>query len=160
MRDNEWLEERMYTIWESYFNDIPRHNLVVIKFGKRSKRLLGSIQWATNRTRGVSKIVARMQKAYGPGFHEQFEDKRISLITITKLYQDPAVPDFIVDSTIAHEMIHYAHGFSSPLKQVYAHPHKGGVIRKEMVARGMEMVWRKAKKWLKEHWGDYVGEML
>lgn len=160
MRDNEWLEDRMYTIWESYFNDIPRHNLVIIKFGKRSKRLLGSIQWATNKTRGVKKIVERMQKEFGHGFVDQFEDRRISLITITKLYQNPEVPDFVVDSTIAHEMIHYAHGFSSPLKQLYAHPHKGGVIRKDMIARGMELIWKKSKKWLKDNWGDHISNML
>lgn len=149
-RTNKWLEETMYDLWEEYFNDVPRKNLVIIKFGRRSIRQLGAIKWVTNRTR---------VKSYLRRFSEQLtlqDDPRISLITITSLYKDPRIPDFVVKETIAHEMIHYAHGFNSPLKQIYNHPHKGGIIRKEMVRRGMEDLYKQSRKWLKENWEEHT----
>ena len=160
IRDNIWLENKMYDLWEEYFNDIPRQNLVVIRFGKRSARQLGSIKWANASTTGVKKVIARLERQHGEKLSEIFEDPRVSVITITRLYQDENIPEYVVDSTISHEMIHYAHGFSSPLKQLYAHPHKGGLIRKEMLARGMGDVWRNAKKWLKQNWGEHISSML
>ncbi|KKQ03633.1 MAG: hypothetical protein US14_C0033G0001, partial [candidate division WS6 bacterium GW2011_WS6_36_26] len=33
MRDRKYLENLMYDLWEEYFSDIPRKNLVLIKFG-------------------------------------------------------------------------------------------------------------------------------
>lgn len=148
MRDIRWLEEQMFEIWENYFNDIPRENLVVIKFGRRSKSQLGSIKWANKKTRGIKKFVEKRE-----GIDD---DSRITVITITSLFKDEKIPDYVVRSTIAHEMIHYAHGFHSPLKQVYKHPHQGGVIRKEMENRGMEKMYKESKKWLKENWRKYL----
>lgn len=145
-RDNDWLEKLMYEIWEDHFNDIPRKNLVLIKFGRRSKRQLGSIKWV----RGSTKVKALLRKK-GKELNHQ-DDDRISLITITALYKNTRVPEYVVKETIAHEMIHYAHGFFSPLKNVYKHPHQGGLIRKEMETRGLKDLHRKAKKWLKIHW--------
>jgi hypothetical protein len=150
----------MYDIWEKYFNDIPRRNAVLIRFGKRSRTQLGSIKWATTKTTGLKKFITSLEKEFGEALRDIFDDKRVSVITITRLYQDEKIPEYVVDSTIAHEMIHYAHGFSSPLSQVYSHPHKGGVIRKEMIARGMEEIWKNSKKWLKENWGSHVASGL
>ncbi len=148
LRTNRWLEERMYFLWEEYFSDVPRKNVVLIKFGRGSSSQLGSIKWADSRTR----IKTMMKKKSVQAYAEAQDDKRVTVITITKKYKDPTVPEYVVDSTIAHEMAHYTHGFSSPLQQKYRHPHKGGVIRKELDARGLGNVHRLARKWLKDNW--------
>ncbi|MBN2016277.1 hypothetical protein JW766_05615 [Candidatus Dojkabacteria bacterium] len=145
-RDNKWLEQIMYELWEDHFNDIPRKNLVLIKFGRKAKRQLGSIRWVKRDTRVKSIIKKRLDD-----FDYQ-DDKRVTLITITSLFKSPRVPEYVIRATIAHEVIHYAHGFFSPLKQMFNHPHKGGLIRREMQARGLLLIYKKSKKWLKEKW--------
>lgn len=143
IRDNNWLEDKLFDIWENHFNDVPRKNLVIIKFGKSAGRQLGCIRMATRKTRGISKKLNQLEK----------EDiKNVSVITITKYFQDESVPEEIVMGTIAHELCHYAHGFNSPLQQIYDHPHKGGVIRKEMKKRGLEELYRNSNRWLKANW--------
>lgn len=152
VRNNKWLEEKMYEIWEDHFADVPRKNLVLIKFGKASVRQLGSIRWATQNAR----IKSIMRKKTVHDQHLVEDDKRITIITITSKFKDTTIPEFIVNSTIAHELTHYAHGFSSPLSQSYAHPHKGGIIRKELTSRGLGQLHKESKKWLKENWRTYV----
>lgn len=149
-RDNSWLEEKLYDLWEEHFADVPRKNLVLIKFGKGSRRQLGSIKWATNR----SKITGMLKKK-----KEEWEiqdDKRVSIITITNLYKDLFVPETVVLATIAHEMAHYTHGFHSPLPQIYDHPHRGNVIQKEMYKRGLKDIYDSSEIWLKNNWPELV----
>ena len=50
-RDNKYLENLLYELWEEYFPDVPRKNFVIIKFGKYSKRQLGSIKKANEKTK-------------------------------------------------------------------------------------------------------------
>lgn len=145
-RDNNWLEDLMYEIWEDYFNDIPRKNLVIIKFGRRAKRQLGSIRWVQDDTR-VKFLLSKREKDV-----DFQDDSRVTLITITSLFKSPKVPKYVVKSTIAHEMIHYAHGFFSPLKQRYDYPHQGSLIRKEMEERGINNLLKRSKRWLKINW--------
>ncbi len=147
MRDNKWLAEKMYYLWENYFADVARKNIVLIKFGKRSKRQLGSIRWGKTKSKKFIKFVTKQNYV---------DDKRVSVITITSFFKDMEIPEEVVLATIAHEMCHYAHGFNSPLKQIYNHPHKGGVIRKEMAKRGLEDIYKFSKKWLKDNWLLYL----
>ena len=147
MRDNTWLENQMYQLWEEHFADVPRKNIVMIKFGKRSKRQLGCIKWIKKPTKSMNAFIQTQPKA---------DDPRVSLINITGYFKDTTILDAVVLGTIAHEMCHYAHGFHSPLQQLYKHPHKGGVIRKEMYARGLKDIYQTAKRWLKENWKDYL----
>lgn len=149
-RDNKWLEEMMYEIWEEHFNDIPRKNLVMIKFGRKAKRQLGSIKWVRSNTKVRTLLRRRSDEV------KVQDDDRITLITITSLFKSIDIPEVVVRATVAHEMIHYAHGFFSPLKQIYNHPHQGGIIRKEMFDRGMRDLYYESKKWLKENWNDLV----
>lgn len=150
VRDNKWLEEQMFDLWEMYFNDVPRKNLVVIKFGRRAQRQLGCIKWVRNNTKIKGFMRRKLDEL------KVQDDTRVSLITVTSHYKDLEIPEYVVQETIAHEMIHYAHGFFSPLKQIYDHPHKGGIIRKEMVARGLEPIYKASKKWLRAHWSNYL----
>ncbi|MCA9374772.1 hypothetical protein KC622_00410 [Candidatus Dojkabacteria bacterium] len=146
MRDNNYLLERMYSIWEEYFADIPRKNLVLIKFGKYSKRRLGSIKWADTRTKVKTLYINHLDE------HAIQDDKRISLITITRYFQNDVVPAEVIDATIGHELVHYAHGFHSPLRKLYKHPHRGGIVDKEMAKRGMENLLEFSEEWLKRNW--------
>lgn len=148
MRDNEWLAEKLFFLWENYFVDVPRANPVLIKFGKKSYRQLGSITWARPNSRGIKKMLDKLD--------EEYDDKRISLITVTGYYKDEQVPEQVVLGTIAHEMIHYSHGFHSALNQIHAHPHKGGIIKKDMYKRGMEDIYEYSRKWLKTVWKEYL----
>lgn len=151
-RDEEWLINKLYYIWEEYFSDIPRKNLVLIKYGRNSKWQLGSIKWARKNTR----IKGLMKNKGLQEFYKQQDDKRITVITVTKRFQNPDVPEFVVDNTIAHEICHYVHGFSSPLKQIYRNPHQGGIINKELSGRGLGTNHKKAKKWIKENWRNIL----
>jgi hypothetical protein len=152
MRNNKWLEKQMYYLWENYFADIPRKNLVIIKFGRDAYKQLGSIKWAHEKT-GIKTIMRskRMQQ-----LHQIQDDKRITVITITKKFQNKAIPLFVVRSTIAHELCHYSHGFSSPEKKLFKYPHKGGIIKKELKKRKLFTLTQKAQKWLEDNWLDFV----
>jgi len=147
MRDNRWLEEKMYFLWENFFVDTPRRNRVIIKFGTNSRRQLGCIKWVTEKTKGVRALLRK---------GVDYDDKRISLIIITSYFKDPGVPDEVVLATMSHEMCHYTHGFNSPLQQLYDHPHKGGIIKKEMTKRGLGVLYRQANRWLRHNWSNYL----
>jgi len=146
-RDNIWLEKILYEIWEEYFNDVPRKNLVVIKFGKNSIRQLGCIRIANEKSRGIKNKLKELNYQ---------DEKSISVITITKLFQKTIVPEYVVKATIAHELCHYTHGFNSPLKQIYNHPHKGGIVSKEMKKRSLDKLNRQSKKWMRMHWREVI----
>src|SRR5436190_14188727 len=105
-RDQEWLENLLADIWYRYFADVDQSNRVIIRYGRKAKRRLGSI-------------------SLDP------KDRETSIITINPIYQDLEIPEYVVVATIVHEMTHYAHGFNSPLEQKHQHPHSGGVIKSE-----------------------------
>lgn len=150
MRDNSYLEDRLYFIWENFFADVPRKNVVLIKFGKGSVRQLGSIKWANQ----YSKIKGNLKKKKDE--FDSADDKRISIITITKLFQNELVPEYIIDATIAHELVHYTHGFHSPLPRAVAHPHKGKVVEKELFKRGFGKIYEQSEIWLKQNWREII----
>ncbi|KKQ17959.1 MAG: hypothetical protein US29_C0002G0019 [candidate division WS6 bacterium GW2011_GWF1_36_8] len=150
MRDRKYLENLMYDLWEEYFSDIPRKNLVLIKFGKYSKRQLGSIKLANEYT----KIKSLLKKNLDD--YDVQDDKRVTVITMTKYFQNEIVPEYVVSATIAHELCHYAHGFSSPLEKRFDKPHQGNVINKELAKRGLLESQRLADKWLKDNWVGIV----
>lgn len=152
MRDNLWLEDRLDYIWSNYFADVDKLNEVRIKFGKKAKQQLGSIKWVDEQGRGLRIRVPLFRKFN----HRVKPANAISLITITSYFKDGSIPDFVVDSTIAHELCHYTHGFSSPLQQVYDHPHKGNVVGKELRKRGLGNMEKESKIWLKENWRRIV----
>jgi hypothetical protein len=130
-RDNAWLQQVLDKIWDNYFADVPQENDVRITFGRRAKRRLGSIS---------------LDRA----------DMKTSLIMMNGLFVDPAIPEFVVEATIVHELTHYAHGFNSPLDQSKAHPHAGGVMRREFAERGLLDLFQQQKRWLKENWAGIL----
>lgn len=125
-RDNAWLAVRLQFLWERYFSDVARHNDVGIIFGKAATTRLGSIRQRYARERSS-----------------------VTIIRINGLFRDSAVPAYVIDEVIAHELIHYAHGFQSPHPQLHRHPHRGGVMKKEFIDRGLGKVLQLSKTWLK-----------
>lgn len=150
MRDEKFLEEMLYELWDNHFCDVPRQNLVVIKFGRYSKRQLGSIKLARSNT----KIKGLMKKKESELKAQDI--KSVTVITVTKYFQHDIIPEFVVRSTIAHELCHYTHGFQSPLKKQFNHPHQGNVINKELAKRDLLEEQKAADKWLKEHWLEII----
>jgi hypothetical protein len=150
MRDTKFLEKILYDLWENHFCDIPRHNLVVVKYGKSSKRQLGSIKLANKRTR-IKGIVEEKLEDYLAQ-----DDKSITVITVTKHFQKEIVPEFVVRAVIAHELCHYTHGFSSPLQKRFEKPHRGNIIKKELGKRGLLEQQNEADRWIKEFWQEVV----
>ncbi|TAK88929.1 hypothetical protein EPO04_02350 [Patescibacteria group bacterium] len=131
VRDEIWLQQLLDDTWDRYFSEVPQANIVRIVFGKRAKRQLGSIRLDP-------------------------KEPNVTIITMNGLFRDPTIPSFVVESTLVHELIHYSHGFNSPLDQLHKHPHAGGVVRKEYAERGLEQLYLDQQKWLKANWPEIV----
>ncbi|MBI2011679.1 hypothetical protein HYS91_02830 [Candidatus Daviesbacteria bacterium] len=125
IRDDKWLLSRLDHLWTNYFGSVKQVNPVFIKFGRHSRLRLGSI-----RLDSINKN---------------------SYITITGMFKDPRIPQEIVDHTIAHELCHYAHGFSSPKTRLHKYPHHGGVIKKELEARSLHHLVVAYAGWVKQY---------
>jgi hypothetical protein len=126
-RDDAWLQQVLDKIWDNYFSDVPQDNDVRIVFGRRAKRRLGSI-------------------SLDP------KNSDTSLITMNGIFKNADVPEFVIEATIVHELTHYSHGFNSPLMQSKAHPHAGGVMKREFSERGLLELYLQQKRWLKTNW--------
>lgn len=124
-RDNSWLLSRLDYLWSKHFPDISQTNPVFIRFGKYSKYRLGSI-----------KLQRRSDKSF---------------ITITGMFKKDSIPSEVVDHTIAHELVHYAHGFSSRRARLHKYPHAGRIVNKEMKNRGMAYLLDAYHAWVKDY---------
>ena len=125
MRDDEWLKGRLDQIWILLFPEVEKLNNVVVRFKGKWKNKFGHIK--------------RLKKGD-------------SEIVINSIFKDKRVPEYIIDLTLAHELVHYMHGFSSPHEQRFKHPHKGGVVNKELVRKGFGHLIKKEKEFCKKDW--------
>mgnify|MGYP001619089329 FL=1 len=123
-RDDVWLKEKLENIWELLFPEVPRENNVHAKFKGKSLRRFGCIK----------------------------RKGKDSLIEINSLFKNEIIPEHVVDVTLAHELVHYMHGFNSPLPRKYKHPHKGGIVDKELIKRGFGHSLKLEKVWAKKDW--------
>jgi len=133
IRNNEWLEMKLHYIWERYFSDIKKLNHIQIFYGRNAKRRLASIRQQSR--------------------HQKDSDTQIK---VTGFYKDSRVPEYVIDATIAHELVHYSHGFASPHPQYYKHPHRGDIVDKELKKRGLGRALSLQKKWLEKNWAGIV----
>lgn len=124
-RSDNWLLSRLDQIWSTYFADMDQTNPIQIRFGRYSKYRLGSI-----------KLNRKNNRSY---------------ITITSMFKDPQIPMEVVDHTLGHELVHYAHGFSSKRARLHKYPHAGGVVKKEMEQRGMGHLNKAYRLWVKQY---------
>lgn len=125
IRNDLWLLSRLDYLWSNFFADIPQINPVFIKFGRFAKFRFGSIR-----------MDSRSKKTY---------------IIITGMFKDAKIPQEIIDHTIAHELVHYIHGFSSPHKRLHRFPHEGGVVRGELENRGLIYLFKAYRNWIKSY---------
>lgn len=163
-RDNKWLHQRFAMIWKRHFSDVEIKNKISIKFGRPCRTRLGSIKPGVRCKLGRQKWVA--SATGNPEFTEGCSSKvhifcqqacnKYSCITINGYFQDPEIPEFVVDAIIAHEFMHYAHGFASPHQQAYRHPHKGGVVTWDLKERGLGDILKLEKSWIKKNWKNYL----
>lgn len=125
MRDDKWLNQRLEHIWSLLFLDVPKGNKVNARFKGKWKNKFGHIKLLRNKD---------------------------SEIVVNSLFKDQAIPEYIIDITLAHELVHYSHGFNSPLKKLYKHPHKGNIVEKELKKRGFERMIKLEKDFIKNKW--------
>lgn len=128
LRDQNWLEQQFLLVWERGFKDLIPANRLVIRFGRVARTRLGSI---------------RMSR-----------DRKTSTILVNRLFQKENVPIEVLEVTIAHELSHYLHGFSSPFEQKFSSPHAGGVVTKELKKRGFGPHLIFQKYWVKRYWRE------
>ena len=125
MRDDEFLRNRLEEVWQKGFLDVEKKNNINIRFKGRWKNKFGHIKKLKS---GDSEIV------------------------VNGYFKNEAVPDYILELTIAHELVHYSHGFNSPLPKLYSHPHKGGVVNKDLKKRGFGHLLKLERQWIKNEW--------
>ena len=130
-RTNAWLESQLEIIWGAHFSDIERVTPITIQFGRRAYRRLGSIV--------LKPTNAPRQRQY-------------SQIIISGVLADESIPEIIIRQIIAHELVHYIHGFGSHLPRHLQHPHQGGVIVREFRRRGLWELFRAYQSWMKLNW--------
>ena len=123
-RSQTWLEDKLEQIWNLLFSEVPKLNKVIIKFQGKSKNRFGHIKLKEKDTH----------------------------IVINSLFQHELVPEYIIDVTIAHELVHYMHGFNSPLPQKFRYPHQGNIVNKELIKKGFGHQIKQEKQWIKENW--------
>jgi hypothetical protein len=114
------------TIWQRYFSDVPCMNEVQIAYCAPWKTRLGLIRMTL--------------------------DEATSFIGVNALLQQHTVPEYLLVTTIAHELVHYAHGFGSPLPRLYTHPHANNVVNKELAKRGLEEYVQLSDEWIDNYW--------
>jgi len=131
-RNNKWLLKTTRELWQEHFSDIPIKNDIIVLFSRRNKRLLGSIKYESK--------------------------SKNTLIRLNGHFRNNQIPLYVLRATLAHEITHYTHGFSSPRKKMYRYPHQGGVIKKELQKRGLDKLEKESKKWLKTNWGNYINK--
>lgn len=134
IRGDLWLHRLHQEIWDRYFSDTPRANFVRLSFGPSWKSRLGMITMSL--------------------------DAVTSYIVVNGLLRHPTIPEFVIAVTVAHEMVHYAHGFGSPLPQRYKHPHRGGIVKRELVRRGMADEYRRYDDWVYCNWYDFYDRQM
>lgn len=124
------LKKIFLNLVDNHFVSLKRPNSIVLRFGKRAKRRLGSIWFdAPNHT---------------------------SVITITGYLKNPLIPPIVLRAVIAHELVHYFTGFGSSSEKKYEHAHRGQVIKKEMEEYNLLELYIESEKWIKNNWANVV----
>jgi len=131
-RNNQWLAQRLENVWQKHFPDVAIANTIVVRFGRQAKMRLGSIKYGRTKSNPTT------------------------YITITGFFRNEAVPEYVVDGVLAHELTHYTHGFFSPHPQLYRHPHQHRIVDTELTNRGFGDILKLQKAWLKAHWRSYL----
>ncbi|MGC8668110.1 MAG: hypothetical protein ACP5VE_08360 [Chthonomonadales bacterium] len=131
-RTTEWLKDRLELLWTRYFSDAPVGYPIRVEFGRPARTRYGSI----------------------------FNVGCQCRIRVNGLFADPEVPEFVVDATLLHELVHYVHGYGSGLPKLHSSPHRGRVIESEMERRGCLHVEEAAAVWRNNHWEQFFEDRM
>ena len=134
----KYLSSRVASLVRENFPEKGVTNLLTVKWGIKSKRMLGSIK-----------------TLQGEGHNGA---DYASLIQINSFLKSTEIPEYVLDYVIMHELTHYFHGFGSNHQKKSKHPHRGKVVEKELARRGWGEITIKAEKWLKENWKNIIAK--
>lgn len=160
MRGHSWLKEQLNLLLKKYFTDISLANPIEINFGREAKYRFGSIRLWPSGPKKTPK--SRLLRGFGGQAKLQIpkllkkKTPAKSVITITSMFAKEDVPTLVVQYTIAHELCHYVHGFSSSNRRLFKYPHHGGIVNKELTNRGAGQLTVAFKKWLKIYRGKIL----
>jgi hypothetical protein len=126
-RDN--LPAYLDWIWQTYFSDVLRINDVTIEYCGPWKSRLGLIRLSLDASK--------------------------TFIGINSLLRSYLVPESVVLTTIAHELVHYTHGFGSPLPRRWKHPHANHVVDHELEQRNLGSCLHSCNEWIDAHWYSF-----
>ena len=128
---DRYLATKAAALIRENFPDKGIKNLLVIKWGGKWRRTLGHIKPLEN-------------KEYG------------SIIEINSLLKSLSIPEYVLDYVLMHELTHYFQGFGSNHERKHKHPHKGGIVEKELARHGWKEITEKSEKWIKENWKNVL----
>ena len=120
-------------LWSRHFADVARLNAIQIAYGASWKRRLGLIRLSADMT--------------------------ISFIGINALLSLPEVPEYVLVTTIAHELVHYSHGFGSPLLRRYDHPHANRAVERELECRELASYLHCCNQWIDNEWYTFYDKL-
>jgi hypothetical protein len=123
------LTSYLNQIWRHHFADIPHVNDVYIDYCYPWKGRLGLIRLS--------------------------QDQSTSFIGVNTLLLLQQVPEQVLITTIAHELVHYAHGFGSPLPRYYKHPHANNIVDRELEQRELGDQLRCCHEWIDKYWYSF-----
>ena len=130
---DKYLTAKAAALIRENFSDRGVTNLLVIKWGAKSRRTLGHIKSLNS-------------KEYG------------SIIEINSMLKSLDVPEYVLDYVLMHELTHYFQGFGSNHERKHKHPHKGGIVEKELARHGWKEITEKSEKWIKENWKNILAK--
>ena len=116
-------------IWQHYFSDCMYVNTLTIDYVYPWKCRLGVIRLSVDTT--------------------------LTFIGINSLLQLPQIPSCVLITTIAHELVHYIHGFGSPLPRPYKHPHAHHVVEGELERRELGDHLHCCNQWIDNCWYSF-----
>jgi len=129
MRNDMFLANRLNQIWSMLFPEVERKNNIAIRFKGKWKNKFGHIKLLRNKD---------------------------TEIAINSYFKSEDIPEYIIDLTIAHELVHYMHGFNSPLEKRFKHPHKGNIVNRELVNRGFGFMLKNEKNFVRNIWPRFL----
>lgn len=145
LRQDSDLAELLEQLLSQYFIGYELANPIEVRFGRYSRTRLGSIGLAGWRSEKHPRSLAY------PGRRLYRSNQAASQIVITGYYRHRLIPDRLILATLAHELVHYFHGFHSALPQRYLDPHRGNIVDQELYKIGFGSELRLAKSWQRLH---------
>ncbi|MGI6589725.1 MAG: hypothetical protein ACOX1V_03625 [Candidatus Iainarchaeum sp.] len=133
---DKYLASKTAALIRENFSERGITNILIVRWSnKKSKRILGHIKPVNDTEFG-------------------------SIIEINPLLKDLSVPEYVLDYVLMHELTHYFQGFGSNHKRKHKHPHRGGIVEKELARHGWEEITQKSEKWIKENWKNLVAKKI